>query len=301
MDRENGPFQPVLPCAEPMAGPEFLCKKQNDKDERDDDMPDLQITHDVALADQIREMISCDRFRLVVQPVIDLQTGCIVGGEVLSRLEHPDLGLLFPDKFLPAVELAGLCPEFDLHIFQKSCALMGGLMEQGTQIQYLSCNFSRLTLSEPGAADQLCAIADAVGIPHDRVAVEITEREQDTDNDQFCENLIDLKKAGFRILVDDLGAGVTSVRDLWCYPVDVVKIDRSLLLAADNDQGRSDFRRLRDLAVDLGCMVLCEGVETEDQHRFVLDAGCQYCQGYLFYRPMECEQFFSLAAEKVAM
>lgn len=244
------------------------------------------------------DFIDYDHFRLAVQPVIDLQTGDIVGGEVLSRLHHPEQGVIFPDKFLPAVEAAGIYPGFDHYIFRKSCELMQRLRARGAAIQYLSCNFSRLTLSENEAATRLAKIADAFALPHECMAVEITEREQEKDNDQFCENLVEIKKAGFRIFVDDLGAGVTSVRDLWSYPVDVVKIDRSLLLATDDEQGRSAYRGLRNLVVDLGCEVLSEGVETQEQHRFVLDAGCHYGQGFLFYRPMEAEQFCRLMGTK---
>ena len=250
------------------------------------------------LVKRMSDMIYYDRFQLVVQPVIDLETGGIVGGEVLSRLNHPEQGVIFPDKFLPAVEEAGLYPKFDHHMFTKSCALMQKLTQQGVVIRYLSCNFSRLTLSEKGAATRLAKIADGYGVARDRMAVEITEREQETDTEQFCENLRQIKEAGFRIFVDDLGAGVTSVRDLWSYPVDVVKIDRSLLLAAEDEQGRTAYRGLRNLAVDLGCQVLCEGVETEEQHRFVLDVGCHYGQGFLFYRPMEAEQFAYLMGGK---
>ena len=250
------------------------------------------------LVKRMPDMIYYDRFKLAVQPVVDLQTGGIVGGEVLSRLDHPEQGMIFPDKFLPAVEQAGLYPKFDHYIFKKTCELLGELTGGGAVVQYLSCNFSRTTLSEKGIATRLVKIADSYGIPHDRLAVEITEREKETDAQQFCENLNLLHKAGFRIFVDDLGAGVNSVRDLWTYPVDVVKIDRALLLAADHDQGRASYRGLRNLAVELGCKVICEGVETEEQHRFILEAECHYGQGFLFYRPMEDRQFVYLMGGK---
>ena len=250
------------------------------------------------LVKRMPDMIYYDRFKLAVQPVVDLQTGGIVGGEVLSRLDHPEQGIIFPDKFLPAVEQAGLYPKFDHYIFKKTCELLGELTGGGAVVQYLSCNFSRTTLSEKGIATRLAKIADSYGIPHDRLAVEITEREKETDTQQFCENLNQLHKAGFRIFVDDLGAGVNSVRDLWTYPVDVVKIDRALLLAADHDQGRASYRGLRNLAVELGCKVICEGVETEEQHCFVLEAGCHCGQGFLFYRPMEDRQFIHLMGGK---
>ena len=301
MGKKNGSLLSAALGAGLAAGAAFFYHKQKNKAEdqvKQPSMPAPQFNLEKELVKRMPDLIYYDRFQLAVQPVIDLQTGGIVGGEVLSRLNHPEQGVIFPDKFLPAVEEAGLYPKFDHYIFRKSCELMQRLTEQGVVIHYLSCNFSRVTLSEKGAATRLSKIADEFGVPHERMAVEITEREQETDSDQFCENLVEIKKAGFRIFVDDLGAGVTSIRDLWSYPVDVVKIDRSLLLATDTEQGRTAYRGLRNMAVDLGCTVLCEGVETEEQHRFVLDVGCHYSQGFLFYRPMDDEQFIYLMGGK---
>lgn len=282
------------------AGAAFLYYKQKNGEQSKGELPAPPMKLEKELVKRMPDLIYYDRFALAVQPVIDLETGGIVGGEVLSRLNHPEQGVIFPDKFLPAVEEAGLYPKFDHYIFRKTCGLMRTLEEQGVVLQYLSCNFSRMTLSETGAAIRLAKIADEFGIDHSRLAVEVTEREAETDTQQFFRNLGQLKEAGFRIFVDDLGAGVTSVRDLWSYPVDVVKIDRSLLLAANTEQGQTAYRGLRNLAVDLGCKVLCEGVETEEQHRFVLDVGCDYCQGFLFYRPMEDEQFVYLMGGKAS-
>ena len=297
--KKNNSFLSAVLGAGLAAGAAFLFYKQKNREQSTDkSIPVPQMNLEKELVKRMPDMIYYDRFQLVVQPVIDLETGGIVGGEVLSRLNHPEQGVIFPDKFLPAVEEAGLYSKFDHYIFRKTCALVHKLSEQGVVVQYLSCNFSRITLSEKGVATRLAKLADELGVEHDRLAVEITEQEQATDTDQFFRNLRELKQAGFRIFVDDLGAGVTSVRDLWSYPVDVVKIDRSLLLAAENEQGRNAYRGLRNLAVDLGCKVLCEGVETEEQHRFVLDAGCHYGQGFLFYRPMEAEQFLYLMGGK---
>lgn len=290
--KKNNSFLSAAVGAGLAAGAAYLYHKQKNKELSQ--MPAIPMNLEKELVKRMPDMIYYDRFQLVVQPVIDLETGGIVGGEVLSRLNHPEQGIIFPDKFLPAVEEAGVYPKFDHYIFGKTCQLMQQLADRGVVVQYLSCNFSRMTLSEKGAATRLSKIADDFGVDHGCLAVEITEREPETNTEQFFLNLRQLKEAGFRIFVDDLGAGVTSVRDLWSYPVDVVKIDRSLLLAADDEKGQIAYRGLRNLAVDLGCKVLCEGVETEQQHRFVLDAGCHYGQGYLFYRPMEAGQFLHL-------
>lgn len=293
--KKNNSFLSAALGAGLAAGAAFLYHKQKNREQSKGEMaPVPRMNLEKELVKRMPDMIYYDQFQLVVQPVIDLETGGIVGGEVLSRLNHPEQGVVFPDVFLPAVEEARLYPKFDHYIFRKTCELMRRLSEQKVVLQYLSCNFSRMTLSEKGMATRLSKIADEVGVDHDSLAVEVTEREPETDTEQFFQNLRELKEAGFRIFVDDLGAGVTSVRDLWSYRVDVVKIDRSLLLAANTEQGQTAYCGLRNLAVDLGCKVLCEGVETEEQHRFVLDAGCHYGQGFLFYWPMEAEQFLYL-------
>lgn len=296
--KKNNSFLSAAVGAGLAVGAAYLFSKHKKNVPVQAELPAPQMNLKQELVTRMPDLIYYDRFQIVIQPVIDLETGGIMGGEVLSRLNHPEQGIIFPDKFLPAVDEAGLYPKFDHYIFRKACALMKRLADQDVVLQYLSCNFSRKTLSEKEIATRLATTADSYGVPRSQLAVEITEREQETNTEQFCQNLRQLKEAGFRIFVDDLGAGVTSVRDLWSYPVDVVKIDRALLLAADDEQGRSAYRGLRNLAVDLGCKVLCEGVETQEQHRFVLEAGCHYGQGFLFYRPMEAEQFVYLMGGK---
>lgn len=281
-----------------VVGVSFFFRKRKKKEEKKPDLTQTQVQNGQELAAQMPDLIRDDWFVLVVQPVVDLETGAIVGGEVLCRLNHPEQGMIFPDKFIPALEDAGLLTEFDYYIYGKVCDLMSRLMAQGMDLQYLSCNFSRLTLSEAEMAERLTGIADSFHVPHDRLAVEITEQDPESNLEQFCQNLRELKDAGFRIFVDDLGAGITSAWDLWSYPVDVVKIDRSMLLAAESKHGRIAYQGLRNLAAKFGHKVLCEGVETEEHRRFVLDVGCNYCQGFLFYRPMAEAQFIQLINER---
>lgn len=271
------------------------CKDQK---EQKVELPATQMTIEEELTKRMPELISNDRFMLVVQPVVDLKTNEIVGGEVLSRLNHPEQGMIFPNKFIPAIEEAGLISEFDYYIFGKACDLVSRITNQGINIQYLSCNFSRKTLSEKGITTRLSRIAENYRVMPDHLAVEIMEQEPETNTEQFYRNLQELKDAGFRIFVDDMGAGVTSDKDLWSYPVDVVKIDRSMLLAAETEQGRVAYQGLQNLAAGLGYKSLGEGVETEDQRQFVQNVGCHYCQGFLFFRPMEEQQFVQLMRDR---
>lgn len=256
--------------------------------------PKAQDSLELELRQRMEEFLEKDCFSLVMQPVVDFRTNTVSSGEVLARLNHPERGVIFPDDFLPTVDALGLYPRFDRYIFQKSCAWLSRTLSEGEQLDCLSCNFSRKTLSEEGIVQDLMKIADRYRVPHNALAVEITERERETDAGQLIENLKQLKAAGFRIYLDDYGNGVTSVNDLMQYPLDIVKIDRSLLLKAETEQGNKAYRALVDMAIKLGVAVVCEGIETEEQNRFAREAGCHYGQGFLFFKPTEHNRVFEM-------
>ena len=252
--------------------------------------PAAQQSLRVELRNRMEEFLERDLFSLAIQPVVDFRTNTSTNGEVLSRLEHPERGDIFPDDFLSAVDALGLYPRFDRYIFRKSCAWLSRSLAAGVQMDCISCNFSRKTLSGENLAQDLVQIADHYGVPHGKLAVEITEREQATDAQQLIENLKQLKAAGFRIILDDYGNGVTSVKDLVQYPLDIVKIDSSMLLNAHTEQGVAAYRELVEMAKQLGAEVVCEGIETEEQNRFAREVGCHYGQGFLYFRPIRQDQ-----------
>lgn len=246
------------------------------------------------LHSRMEEFLERDLFSLVIQPVVDFRTNTVFNGEALSRLHHPEQGVVFPDDFLPALDAMDLYPRFDRYIFRKSCAWLHRSAAEGKRFDFLSCNFSRKTLSEAGIVLDLIQIADSYGIPHHTLGLEITEREKETDEQQLLENLKQLKAAGFRIILDDYGTGVTSEKDLTLYPLDIVKIDRSMLLNTCTERGNAEFRALVTRAIELGTEVVCEGIETEEQSRFARETGCHYGQGFLYFKPISSNQVFEL-------
>lgn len=244
------------------------------------------------LMGRMEEFLHRDLFSLAMQPVVSLDSGCISTGEVLTRLNHPERGMVFPDQFLPVIDNLGLHPRFDRHIFEKSCAWVSRALAAGEPVDCISINFSRTTLCGENLADDLIAIADRYGVPHCMLGVEITEQVAETGVVRQLENLNRLKCAGFRIILDDCGSGVTSFNDLMHYPLDVLKLDHSLLRKAETREGAKAFRGLVAMATELGAQVVCEGIETPAQHRFAREAGCHYGQGYLYFRPTAQDQFF---------
>jgi len=246
------------------------------------------------LQDRMEEFLELDLFTLVIQPVMDFRKNTTQNGEVLSRLEHPERGVIFPDQFLAAIDAMGLYPRFDRYIFRKSCAWLSRSLAAGERMDCISCNFSRKTLSEAGLAQDLIQIADHYGLPHNMLGLEIMEREKETDAGQMLENLKRLKESGFRIILDDYGKGIASADDLMRYPLDIVKIDSSLLLDACTEQGMAALRELIAAAKRLGAEVVCEGIETKEQDAVVREAGCDYGQGYLYFKPIRQDDVFEM-------
>jgi len=244
------------------------------------------------LLERMVEFLEMDRFTLVIQPVIDFRNQTVKDGEVLSRLEHPELGVIFPNEFLPVIDAMGLYPCFDRYIFEKCCIWLRDSIAKGNEFAILSCNFSRKTLAEADLAQDLIQIADTYGIAHARLGLEITERDKIADEQQMIKNLNLLKKSGFRIILDDYGNGVTSEKDLMQYPLDILKIDRSLLLKAETERGRNTFFAMVDMFIKLGVEVVCEGIETAEQDRLARESGCHYGQGYFYFKPIHQEQVF---------
>lgn len=253
------------------------------------------------LLERMEEFLEMDRFALVIQPVVNFRNQTVKDGEVLSRLEHPELGVIFPDEFLPVIDALELYPSFDRYIFEKCCIWLRNSMTEGKEFNILSCNFSRKTLSEADIVQDLIQIADNYGIEHSKLGLEITEHDKISNEQQMIKNLNLLNASGFRIILDDYGTGVTSETDLIQYPLDILKIDRSLLLKAGTEQGRTAFIAMVDMFKKLGAEVVCEGIETKEQDRLVRESGCHYGQGYYYFKPIHHNQVFEVIQKSGSM
>ena len=244
------------------------------------------------MGDYIRE----DRFVLSIQPVVDLLTGQICGGEVLARLDHPRYGQVMPDDFIGIINGQGLQAEFDLYIFRKSCGWLRRCVDANGPFHNLSVNFSRRTLSQPDLPRMLADIVAQYGLQNRDFGIEITEWERELDTELYRGNLLRLGELGFGLLLDDYGGGVTSFGDLARCPMNLVKIDRSVLADAATARGSVIFRYLVEMAAELGSDVLCEGVETQAQAEIASAFGCRYAQGFLYYHPLDAEKLLETGA-----
>ena len=249
----------------------------------------------INIENNIQSEIENNRFFLEYQPILDAKTNKIIGAEVLSRLNSPTEGILTPKHFLSAVNNVGLNRKFDYYIFEKNCKWISSDKENRMKYVY-TINFSRYTLCDPSLAENIINIIEKYGISYSCIAVEILEDKTlvDQEKNLMIKNLAALKKKGILILLDDFGKGHTSFGDLSEFDISIVKIDKSITQNANNQTGFLILKNIIRTAHDLGFKTLCEGIETEELKKTVVDAGCDILQGYYFYRPMPVAPFETL-------
>lgn len=241
----------------------------------------------IKIENNIQNEINNNRFFLEYQPILDAKTDKIIGAEVLSRLNSPTEGVLSPSVFLSAVNNVGLNEKFDYYIFEKNCKWIVSDKEKRSKYVY-TINFSRSTLCDTDFAENIIKIAEKYDVDYSCVAIEILE-DKTLNNDKrqiMINNLTQLKEKGVLVLLDDFGNGYTSFGDLKDFDIDIVKIDKAITQGANNHTGFVILNNIIRTAHDLGFKTLCEGIETEEHKKMVVNAGCDILQGYYFYRPM---------------
>lgn len=235
-----------------------------------------------------------NEFYMVVQPFWD-RTGKMIGGEMLSRFRIKDNRDISVHKFLNAARGSALTGKFDYMVFEKCLAWIESM--GSARLGFISCNFTRLTAASADFIQNLTSIAEKYDLAYEAVAIEITEDDDGGDREQLCRNVKALKAMGFSLLIDDFGAGTTSLEDLYCFPIDVLKIDKTILKRVDTERGAAIFDSIVHMAKELGLKVLCEGIETKEQHDFAILHGCDILQGFYYSKPMQISDYEEAFAE----
>ena len=242
------------------------------------------------ITERILRAFEKNEFKMYLQFVVDNKTKAIVSCEALSRWESHDKGLIGPYKYIGILESTGLISKHDFYMFELVC----GQLEKWSNTEYkdisISCNFTRITLSEKDFIDKLKAISDAYSFDKSKLSIEITEDDIEKDRETAARNIKKCKEIGFTVYLDDLGSGYTALANLCDYSIDIVKIDRDILLKADTQKGKDLFCGIIALAHSLNIKVICEGVETEEQNILVSGSDCDYIQGWYYSKPLPLEE-----------
>ncbi len=241
------------------------------------------------LKKQTLDALQNREFQMFLQFIVGGEDGKICGAEAVSRWDHPQRELLYPDSYIKLMEAEGTIAELDFYIFEEACRQLERWQAEGRAL-LLSCNFARSTIGRENFVLRIQEIAARYAFAYSHLVLEITENAMEANKEMAFSNISQCREMGFRIALDDAGSGYTSLADLRDYPLDIVKIDRSILNAAVTRRGADLLLGITALVHTLGMEVLCEGAETQAQADWLREIGCDYIQGYYFYRPLPLKE-----------
>jgi len=242
-------------------------------------------------SEELRRAVERDEFVLHFQPQKDMNSGEIIGVEALVRWNHPTDGVIFPGDFIPLAEESGLIVPIGEAVLRKACGQAKEWQEQGLPPVKIGVNMSARQFQEHGMIRQVAAALAESGLEPRWLEIEVTESLLMRDVQGAIMKMHELNALGVSLAIDDFGTGYSSLSTLKRFPLSRLKIDRSFITDIPDD---ADDMAITSAIVSLARMleldVIAEGVETEEQARFLSQAGCHAIQGYLFSRPIPAEE-----------
>jgi EAL domain-containing protein (putative c-di-GMP-specific phosphodiesterase class I)/ActR/RegA family two-component response regulator len=237
--------------------------------------------------DEITEGLRKGEFEPLFQPKVEFATGHVKGAEAFARWRHPQHGMVPPAVFMPVLEAHGETEALAWAVIEQSVAACRKWNAQGFAIP-VSINLAPSCLMQPDLAERIIDYIAKQGVPPEHIAFEITESAVQTVAPPFLENLVRLRMKGFGLTVDDYGTGHSSMQELLRIPFSELKIDRSFVVGASQNQS---LEAILDVSLEL-CRKLdrqsvAVGVETRQDWDLLLNLGCICAQGYYIAKPME--------------
>ena len=231
------------------------------------------------------------------QPLVDVATGRVVALEALSRWEHPELGLVAPTRFIELAEISGEIKRITRWAIRRALEDLRSLGEGWAGVE-MSVNLSVRNVYEPDLAAWLGDTLVELGVPGERVVLEITEGAVMVDYGAAVAFVETMRELGVRTWIDDFGTGHSSLARLRRLPVDGVKIDRAFVAAAlQSDADRNLLAGLLGMVQSLGLSTVGEGVETQESLDLLSSLGCDVAQGWLYGRPVPLDRLPATSAE----
>jgi diguanylate cyclase (GGDEF)-like protein/PAS domain S-box-containing protein len=247
----------------------------------------------------LRRALIQREFVLHYQPLVSLQTGLIIGVEALIRWQHPDLGLIMPDRFIHVAEETGLINRIGDWVLCEACRQAQAWADTGLAPLTMAVNVAPVQFRQAGFVEVVAGALAASGLEASRLELEVTERTVMHDADVNLRTLSALHRMGVELSLDDFGTGYSSLAYLKRFPVGKLKIDRSFVNDLDTDP---DDWAIASTIVSMGrnlrLTVLAEGVETLQQLNLLRKMGCDMAQGFYFSRALPADKIAGLLREQ---
>ena len=225
------------------------------------------------------------------QPQVDAKSGRITAVEALIRWNHPEMGIIGADRFIPVAESSGLIMQIGNRVLQQACTQGQKWRNNGLRNCRMAVNLSPIQLESGDLVSEIERTLGETGFPPELLELEITECISIECMDRVSTILQQLQDMGISIAIDDFGTAYSSFRYIKNMPINTIKIDKSFTEGiGKNFKDEVITRTIISMARELGLRVVAEGVETERQVDFLLRENCPLMQGYFFYRPMDAIQ-----------
>lgn len=256
-----------------------------------EDMTTLALEH-VMLESSLRQAIVNQEFVLHYQPQVDMRSHRAIGIEALVRWDHPDLGLLLPDRFMSMAEETGIIEAIGEWVLNAACSQLSQWRAQGLPSDVaIKVNLSRRQLENSAFVKTVSGVLERNALDAQALTFEVTETMIMVDKERAARTLDGLRSIGVAISIDDFGTGYSSLSYLKSLAVNELKIDKSFVIDMPKDDNDVAITKaVIGLGKSLNLRVIAEGVETEEQASILQHEDCQYAQGYYYCRPAPADQ-----------
>ncbi|MBI4389127.1 MAG: EAL domain-containing protein [Nitrospinae bacterium] len=259
------------------------------------------VPQSVLLSSAMPKALRDGEFAVYYQPKVDSGTGSIAGMEALARWVHPVMGMVPPDRFIPAAEESGFIVELGEWVLRAACAQNRAWRDAGLPRLTVAVNCSIKQLTRGDFPDLLARILKETGLPPDGLELEITESVLFEDPLSIVPELTRLRDLGIRLAIDDFGTGYSSLAYLGHLPVHVLKIDKIFVKNIVHGANFPILRAIVDLAKKLGLTIVLEGVETAEHAAAVAPLGADQLQGFYYGRPVSAENSSRVLARGLSL
>ncbi len=243
------------------------------------------------ILENLDRAISEQWIQVYYQPIVRGVNGKACDVEALARWIDPAEGFLAPEEFIPFLEDAGVIYKLDLYVLEQVLKKMNRVTGDGLVVVPHSINLSRSDFDACDIVEEIRKRVDAAGIRREKISIEITESVIGSDYDFMKAQVERFQKLGFHVWMDDFGSGYSALDVLQSIKFDLLKFDMGFMRKLnEGEDGKIILTELMKMATSLGVDTICEGVETEEQVRFLQEIGCSKLQGYYFSKPVSYEQ-----------
>jgi len=248
----------------------------------------------LAVEKNLRKALDREEFELYFQPKISLKSGEIAGMEALIRWDSPELGIVMPNQFIAIAEEIRLIIQMGHWVLLTACQQAKLWQEAGLPQIPISVNLSVVQFTHPNLVSEISKILNQTNIPPHHLELEITESVLMQDTTLAVSILKKLSDLGIKISIDDFGTGFSSLNYLKNLPLDYLKIDQTFIKDFNLRTNYAITKAIVTLAQSLDMKTIAEGVETEEQRKFLVELNCDEAQGYLFSKPVPRDEMGEL-------